>query len=169
MRLLRTAISAELVDANKGKMHEVIELVGQEALDKAVEDKSYIYELNEETGQPGKMLFDGEKWLHGIVTAKTEEMNITIPTPEYTDERIEVVQSEIESMLDILSEAMPTNKSLKALKSNVSLARAAISSEDCLKMAKIAKTLSNTDDHPIFTVAQAEKGLAEIARNQRPS
>lgn len=121
----------------------------------AEETGSTVYLLDEETRNPGRVLFDGSKWL----VPRPEfvrKPDITIPSMDYVNERSEVVQSEIEAVVDAISSVVPA-RTISTLKRSLSSARIAMRDGDSMAMASIAQDLSDTEATAIFPVERAEE------------
>lgn len=116
---------------------------------------STVFLVDEETGNPGRVLYDGEAWLvpRPEYVAQPE---VSIPSIDYVDQRTEVMQSELEAVVDVISSVVPA-RATAALKNSLSNARVAMRDGDSMAMATIAQDLSDTRAATIFTVQRAEE------------
>lgn len=156
-RLLRSANAASTYDEGDGM--QIFEVFTEDDLRKAEEDGAFVFLYDDETGAPGRTLFDGERWLVERPVHEASD-DLVVVTPTYVDERAEVMQSELEALVDVMEVAVGSRVSTKVfadLKGRISTARVAMRDGDSLGMAKVAAVLSDTRDTAIFSVERAEE------------
>lgn len=120
---------------------------------------STVFLVDEETGNPGEVLYNGTEWLYPkpIYVRPAE---LVIPSVDYVNQNAEVVQSEVEAILDVVAVAVADKvpaKTVRALKQNIATARAAMKSGDPIAVATIAQTLSDTPDTSLFSIERAKE------------
>lgn len=161
-RLLRSANAASTYDEGDGM--QIFEVFTEDDLRKAEEDGAFVFLYDDETGAPGRTLFDGERWLVERPVHEASD-DLVVVTPTYVDERTEVVQSELEALVDVIAEAVPA-RAIATLRNRVASARIAMRDGNSVAMARVAETLSDTREATIFTVERAEE-VANAGKTDR--
>lgn len=155
-RLLRSADPASAYA--EGSSMQIIEVFTEDGLAAAERDGAYVF-LCDEDGGPGRTLYDGTDWLVPRPTYRPAD-DLEVATPVYVDQRTEVMQSELESLVDVVAVAVADRvpaRTIAMLRNRVASARIAMRDGDSLGMAKVAQVLSDTRDAAIFSVERAEE------------
>lgn len=156
-RLLRSANAASTYVEGDGM--QIFEVFTDDDLRKAEEDGAYVFVYDNETGGPGRTLFDGARWLVER-PVREESEDIIVVTPTYVDERTEVVQSELEAIADVVvasvADKLPA-RTIATLKTRLAMARVSMRDGDSLAMATVAQDLSDTKGAAIFSVERARE------------
>lgn len=167
VRLVATIKKA--ADIEEDESFGLYDLYNPSDLDSAINDGRRIYEINEETGQPEPLLFDGEKWIQDKPEfIRNEAQEVSVATSSYVEAIAEVVQSEIEAIVNEMGPAVAVSLNVSStgemsLKDKIAVAREALHDADPIKMATASQLLSPKNNE-LFTMEQAKEMTSGATR-----
>lgn len=150
MRIARSDVPASEIVEDYVKVSEIC---SKDELDAAIKAGCKIYEIGPDGYELVRELYDGEGWLIEGKLMPEEAPGYEVPEVSYVDQRVEVMQSELEAVVDAVASALPTNAKIKTLQRNIATARVAMAEGSDARMDTIAATLS-AGTKPIFTLKE---------------
>lgn len=112
-------------------------IYSEEALAEAEAAGAKIHVIDEETGNPGELLFDGEKWVKDKpIAVKDTSLDVAIPRADYVDAVTNLFQVEMEAIVNEIEpesaqvRTMGVGKKLSSLREIMLAGRQALEAQD---------------------------------------
>lgn len=129
-------------EGDDGPVYDVVPLSTEGDVEAAVSSGREIWSIDPNTSVVEKQLFDGAHWVSDLrPDVIPDEEPVPVPLVSYVDQRVEVLQAEVEALTDALLEVDPANARALSMRDGVPDVRAAIEVDDPEAMDAIVASL----------------------------